>query len=104
MAYALSKVKQEAEVAKAFVGAVLTAMDKKPAINSLCYDLEQYRNEADLARLSLRRAQDLVAAAKGVGLLVHVSPAELTFVRLTGDEHKRTDSLTKNFRKSLEEL
>ena len=100
MGYASSQLKQEAEIAKRFAAAVLATMDRQPPINAISYDLQRYRTETGLSTLSARRKHDLENAAKKLGLLTLVTPSELCFVRLSGDEHNRTEYLTNAFHRS----
>lgn len=103
MGYATTQLREEAEVAKRFVIAVLAAMDRRPTLNAICYELSKYRTETGLSKLSLRREQDLKSAAKKLGLLLILTPGELCFVRVKGDEYNRTEYLTNAFRKLCSE-
>jgi hypothetical protein len=104
MGYPTTQLKSEAEVATAFAESVLATMNRKPKLHSIRYDLGQYRAETGLPKLSLRREQNLRAAAQKLGLQLIVTPDELCFFRATGDEYNRTESLTKMFRKKRDEL
>lgn len=101
MGYASSLLRDEAAIANLFVEAVVAAMNRQPPINALCFELERYKSESGLLRLTARREEDLRRAADAAGLLMIMTRNELCFVRFTGSEHGRTESLSSKFLKKL---
>ena len=102
MGFRSSQLKDEAGAAKWFAEGILATMDRRPAINALCCDLDLYREQTGLTKLTARREKDLKTAAKKLDLLLLVTPDELCFVRLSGNEYNRTDYLIQTLARTSE--